>query len=671
MANRQQLEQALINADRAGDVEAAKILAAELAKVRAAEFTPQPASAVERFVTGAGEPIVGLAQLASRPLAAAGKLLEGVAGPTQVGTYLQGLPEANDQIAQQFDQYQQSIAPEGLDVARGLGNLAATLPLALAGGVPATLGQAAKAGAIGGALTGAVQPTVGGDFASEKATQVGVGAALGGVAAPALQAALKPAVAGARRAFAAVASRVKPSSTVQQIEQDIRITLDQEGIDVAKLGDQYIKARAAEVAQARQVGGALDEATLANDAAAKSLGIDLTRGQATQNPAQFGRELFLREAPGGEELATQYTTSLAKLNQNLQDLGKGLPTPTLKVDAGQRTIDALRKIDEPQQKVVDRLYEAAKNSAGRETLIDARPLVDKTFAQLEKDLLVSEIPGDISAFLNTISTGKAPLTIGRAEEVVKAINQRIAGLLPRDPQRVALNTIKTNLDDAIETTGSQAGDETAAAFKKARTAARVRFAKMEKVPLLKQALDETVTPDAFIDKLLYRSTRDEFKATRAYLRANDRAAWDGIRAQALDDLRTAATGGSDAPTAFSQSAYNKALGRLKKDGRIGLLFSESELRQLNAVAKVGELVQKGPPGVSRTGLSGAAKASGMFADILSRFGGRASAVVSSVIKKGGNVAESAAAQSPAPITTLPPSSPLNVRAAGAVGSQQE
>lgn len=629
----------------------------------------QPAGAVERFITGAGAPIVGLGQLAARPLAAAGQVLESVAGPTQVGTFLQELPARNDQVAQQFQQYRQSIAPEGADIAGTAGEIAATLPLALAGGLPATVGGLARAGAVGGALTGAAQPVTGGDFASDKAAQVGTGAAIGAVAAPALNAALKPVAMAAKRAYGALAARIRPDQSIDDIAHELTMTLNQEGIDVAALGNQYIKARAAEVAAARQVGGQIDDAALANDAAAKSLGIDLTRGQATQNPSQFSRELFLREAPGGEELATQYANTLSKLNGSLDNLARGLPAPSLKVDAGERAIASLLKIDEPRRAQVGRLYEAAKNSAGRETPVDGRNLVDKSFTQLEKDLLLSEVPGDIRTFLNTVSEGQ-PLTIGRAEEVVKAINGRISGLLPRDPQRVALNTIKTNLDAAIENSGSAAGDEAAAAFKKARTAAAVRFKQIEKVPLLKEALDDKITPDAFIDKLLYRSTRDDFKATRAYLRANDRSAWNGIRSQALDDLRQAATGGSDDATSFSQSAFNKALGRLQKDGRIGLLFSETELRTLKAIGKVGELVQKGPPGVSRTGLSGAAKASGMLADLLSRVSGRGGALVSAVVKRGGATAEAASAMRPASITKIT-ASPINTRPASTVGTTLE
>lgn len=65
MATRQQLETALINADQAGDAEAARIIAAELAKVRATAFTPKEPSLLERagsMIAGIPEAITGSAR---------------------------------------------------------------------------------------------------------------------------------------------------------------------------------------------------------------------------------------------------------------------------------------------------------------------------------------------------------------------------------------------------------------------------------------------------------------------------------------------------------------------------------------------------------------------------------------------------------------------------------
>ena len=65
MATQQELESALINADRAGDADSARILAAELMKLRAAPTAEQRtlASGPMRFLQGARDPVDAGAQL--------------------------------------------------------------------------------------------------------------------------------------------------------------------------------------------------------------------------------------------------------------------------------------------------------------------------------------------------------------------------------------------------------------------------------------------------------------------------------------------------------------------------------------------------------------------------------------------------------------------------------
>lgn len=626
----------------------------------------QPAGAVERFITGAGAPIVGLGQLAARPLAAAGQVLESVAGPTQVGTFLQELPARNDQVAQGFQKYRRSIAPEGVDLAGTAGEIAATIPLALAGGVPATTAQLARAGAIAGGLTGAVQPVESDSFASEKAAQVGIGAAAGGVLSPVIAAALKPAVAGAQRAFRSV-SNAAAGKTPEQIALELKLTLNNEGINVGELSDAYIRQRAADIKRALDAGQPIDDAMIAREAAAKSLKIDLTRGQVTQEPIQFASERALAQAPGGEQLAGQYTGALSQLRQSIENVGKGLPDPQIKVDAGTRIVEAARAADAPVRARVTALYDAAKNSIGRESPVDGRTFVDKTFTQLEKDLRLREVPGDIRNLLNTVSRGQE-LTIGRAEEVIQALNSRIYDRATSDSQRGALLTIKRNLDDAIESTGLQAGDDTAKAFRQARTASAMRAKKFEAMPTLKKYLDDELAPDDFIDRVVYRTPRDEFKATRAYLRGNNRDAWSQLRSQVLDDIRQSATRGSDNPADFTGAGFRKSVDRLRKSGKLGLIFSESEIRTLNAIGNVSRAIQDGPPGVIRTGFANSQKAAAMLTGLITRLT-PAGAIVGSALQRGGNVIQATQALRPATVAApsiLPPSTvPARVAAPAA------
>jgi hypothetical protein len=82
-----------------------------------------------------------------------------------------------------YEANRQAAGREGFDWARTAGNVAGSLPLAIATSgqsAPATMGAAVGRGALAGAATGAAQPVTSGDFWSEKAKQTALGGAAGG-----------------------------------------------------------------------------------------------------------------------------------------------------------------------------------------------------------------------------------------------------------------------------------------------------------------------------------------------------------------------------------------------------------------------------------------------------------------------------------------------------------
>lgn len=195
--DRARLEQALINADKAGDTEAATALAKALRDMNAD-------SVGARLAKGAiSDPITGLAQLAYNALPkdvqSAGNRFNNMLA--DAGLPIARIPEGglNELVRQQESQYQ---APEGLDVARIAGNVLSPVNL-IPGGMAARAATSPvgriSAGAGLGALSGAAQPVVNQDYTSALGTNVALGAGLGG------------ALSGVGQA---VAKAVKPSASV-------------------------------------------------------------------------------------------------------------------------------------------------------------------------------------------------------------------------------------------------------------------------------------------------------------------------------------------------------------------------------------------------------------------------------------------------------------------------
>jgi hypothetical protein len=216
MADLAQLESALVKADAAGDAEGARILAAEIRKMRSSRpsvgssgsWTEGPtddqklqASVPARMVQGVRDVIdagaqgitkvlpEGVVSAVNRGTAAVNKMP--LIGPvTEALGMTPATPQQIDEgirgNEQQYQQARKATGNDGIDFARLGGNLAVTAPAAAALPVAPTLLGKTGIGAASGAGFGLTQPVVENqdNFFSEKAKQAGVGALAGGVAAP-------------------------------------------------------------------------------------------------------------------------------------------------------------------------------------------------------------------------------------------------------------------------------------------------------------------------------------------------------------------------------------------------------------------------------------------------------------------------------------------------------
>lgn len=150
------------------------------------EWDAPEISRMERFTQGLKDPINGGAQLLTN-LLPKGVVNAGNSANNWLAdkTGLVGrLPAGgvDQQVREQEAQYQAKRGDTGLDGYRLLGNVANPANVAIASKLPMAASMAGRmgAGASGGALSGLLNPVTEGDFGSEKAQQVGLGAAFGG-----------------------------------------------------------------------------------------------------------------------------------------------------------------------------------------------------------------------------------------------------------------------------------------------------------------------------------------------------------------------------------------------------------------------------------------------------------------------------------------------------------
>lgn len=156
-------------------------LSGELMSAMAQAQTPEQ-ERPSAFMRG----VQGVAQGIADPINALGQMF------TRAGAAV-GLPGSDKKVAefdkyvtQQDSQYKTNVrgGQDDFDFGRMFGNVAGTLPLTMALPAGSTLGAAATFGAGGGALSGALQPVMSGNFGEQKLGQLKAGALGGAVAGP-------------------------------------------------------------------------------------------------------------------------------------------------------------------------------------------------------------------------------------------------------------------------------------------------------------------------------------------------------------------------------------------------------------------------------------------------------------------------------------------------------
>lgn len=170
MADLAQLERALINADKAGDVEAAKTLAGEITRMRGAATPSTPVKIGRDAFPDTLREVLNSADWGTRNIAGA-------------GTALRNLYEGGKQLLGRGDPQaieEQRIIAQEAPIGAIAGNLAAFAPMAMIPGANTVAG-----GALAGAVTGAMQPTTEGE---SRLANAAVGGVVGGAVPAAIRA---------------------------------------------------------------------------------------------------------------------------------------------------------------------------------------------------------------------------------------------------------------------------------------------------------------------------------------------------------------------------------------------------------------------------------------------------------------------------------------------------
>jgi hypothetical protein len=573
MATLQQLERALINADKAGDTDAARKLAAVITRARQDVSLQIPDAQVPETVPapvqpGIGEQLVGAGEAA---LAAGTGAIGGTVG--MIGGTLKGLAEQI--LSGQFGTPQ---AARLVEQSAAKGSQALTYaPRTQAGQEQLqAIGQAMQQVLPVTPLTGELGMIAQGTRAAQPAVQAGAG-----IATEAAQA-VKPAV---QKAVTAVRERVAAPST-----------------------------------QRGSVGAAATPEALMRETGAAELPvpIKLTEGQKTRT---FEQQRFEREMAKNPEIGEPIRERFAQQNKQLiQNMDAfidmtGAQAPDLR-SIGVSVTEALRSRAAKDKAQIRTLYKEAEKAGELAAPVDFAPIADylnqnragrssaPILQTIADELKVQEVGGGALAE-GTVSAGT--VTLQQAEKIRAAINRFAKQNDPND-LRVA-SELKALIDAQTEGAGGNL-------YSKAR-AARARYAQnYENIGIVKNMLgtkrgsvDRVIALEDVLNRSIVAPTAslDSVRQIRRLLQTEgDKGmqAWRELQGGTLAYIRDQATKNVARDTMgnpiVSAAQLDRAIAGLDKSGKLDFIYGKKGAEKIRLLNDIAKDVLTSPPGAINT-----------------------------------------------------------------------
>lgn len=614
----------------------------------------------------------GVAQGAGDLVAGAGQLVANVLpnSTPSVSSLVTGAPETLQQgmsgyVRSREQDYQRRReafggSPDDVDIGRFTGRTAASMALAPARAAATLPGRMLQGAEAGGAI-GAVSPVDpdSQNFAQDKGVQIGLGAAVGGVAPPIVEPLIRGAAAavnGLSRLGRGAWNSATGQTVPQRIEQTLTVELQRAGVDWRALSEDVRAGLVQETQRALRAGGTLDPQAISRLGDFQRLNMQPTQGQLTRNPLQFAREQNYSKLEPGQPLARRFTDQNTQLIEGIDrtraNLGAQSPDAYA---AGQTVQRGLRDADATRRGAVDAAYTRARELAGIEADVPLQPVAQR-LGNIIEDFGDDKIPGAVMKRLNEFGVNGGTQTrvfnIREAEKLKTLIGNNIDN--PNTPTGVALTRLRQSVDDAVLSLAEGApGAEAATAFQQARGAAAQRFQTLDRTPGLANAVSrEPLAPEKFIDTYVVRGEVQDVANLMRQMRPEQRAE---ARAAVMDWIRQRAVVGVEDTAKFTQGGFNKALEALGPR-KLDLIFAgdRQALEQLRALGRVGAYVQS-PPVASGVNYSNTATTAADMLDRVARV-----PVVGPLLGRPGDIVRAQQVSTylaPAPTQSAPPMIP--------------
>ena len=319
--------------------------------------------------------------------------------------------------------------------------------------------------------------------------------------------------------------------------------------------------------------------------------VELTEGQASQNPVLISRE---RNERGFKEAHAQRFNEQNKAlqeNANIikQNVAPNVTTTDYVADAT-NLIDSVKAIKEANKTKTQEAYKALEDAAGGKFPIDGKKFANNAIEKLTAEDRLDYLPSTIKNKLDSYAAGSKEMNFNLFENLRSdlAAEMRKADRAGDGNMKNVLSVVRNELENLPMT---EADAKLKGLADNARKTAKADFDLEKSNPLYSKVLNEAADSKDFIQNFVIRSKNADFVKSIDLLK-DDPVALEHLRSGTMDYIIREST---DASGNFSNAKFQKAIENLNVNKKLDALFGESS-KQLKDLAEVAKIVEARPKG---------------------------------------------------------------------------
>jgi len=319
--------------------------------------------------------------------------------------------------------------------------------------------------------------------------------------------------------------------------------------------------------------------------------VELTEGQASQNPVLISRE---RNERGFKEAHAQRFNEQNKAlqeNANIikQNVAPNVTTTDYVADAT-NLIDSVKAIKEANKTKTQEAYKALEDAAGGKFPIDGKKFANNAIEKLTAEDRLDYLPSTIKNKLDSYAAGSKEMNFNLFENLRSdlAAEMRKADRAGDGNMKNVLSVVRNELENLPMT---EVDAKLKGLADNARKTAKADFDLEKSNPLYSKVLNEAADSKDFIQNFVIRSKNADFVKSIDLLK-DDPVALEHLRSGTMDYIIREST---DASGNFSNAKFQKAIENLNVNKKLDALFGENS-KQLQDLAEVAKIVEARPKG---------------------------------------------------------------------------